>query len=185
MGIPFYFFRICQKYKNDNIVYESNSETSDILYFDYNSLIHPCVAEYLNGIDKNSNHNVIEEELIDVIIEYTEYIISVINPRKKVVIAIDGVAPRAKMNQQRERRYKKAFLDTNENMLFDTNMITPGTPFMKYLNLKLKEHNWKFTTSNGRQVIITDSSEIGEGEHKIMKMIKRSSSKFESYYLWS
>ena len=174
MGIPFYFFRICQKYKGEGIVYESISVGPDVLYFDYNSLIHPCVHGYLNGLstDNELDYTVIEEEIIDVVIEYTEYIISVINPQQKVVIAIDGVAPRAKMNQQRERRYKKSFLDNNDTHLFDTNMITPGTPFMKRLNLRLLSHAWKFTSIKDHQLIITDSSEVGEGEHKIMNMIR-------------
>ncbi|XP_026689076.1 5'-3' exoribonuclease 1-like, partial [Diaphorina citri] len=66
-------------------------------------------------------------------------------------MAIDGVAPRAKMNQQRGRRFRSAKeaevleqkakekgerLPTEKR--FDSNCITPGTPFMCRLHQQLR-----------------------------------------------
>lgn len=113
----------------------------------------------------------------------------------------DGVAPRAKMNQQRSRRFRAAqdAADKEEEKreaikLFeamghpvsdemankkswDTNAITPGTPFMDLLSKSLKYWvSHKLTTDPGwkdLKIILSDSSVPGEGEHKIVDWIRR------------
>ena len=87
-------------------------------------------------------------------------------------MAIDGVAPRAKMNQQRSRRFKSAQeaqekeeeearlreewlrlgkrAPAQKGMTFDSNTITPGTVFMDRLAewLRVFIHS-KLSTDNG------------------------------------
>lgn len=145
----------------------------ECLFFDQNALLHPCAYQileanedkYLCILDEQERTDVIEFDIIQNCINYTRLIINIINP-KQVFIMIDGVAPRSKMNQQRERRYKSHFfkeLETGKSVLWDSNKITPGTEFMEKLTKELHLQFPDFT--------ISDSNEPGEGEHKMMKIM--------------
>ncbi|CAG8792723.1 6042_t:CDS:2, partial [Dentiscutata erythropus] len=90
------------------------------------------------------------------------------------------VAPRAKMNEQRSRRFKAICVG------FDTNSVTPGTTFMDNFSSYFKEfiHNkiknddtWKCV-----KIIYSGHDVPGEGEHKIMKYIHNSESKSDCIY---
>ena len=67
------------------------------------------------------------------------------------------------MKQQRMRRYKSIL----ENKEWDTNAISPGTFFMNKLNHKLKQYQYETL-----KIILNDSNQRGEGEHKILHFIK-------------
>jgi 5'-3' exoribonuclease 1 len=90
-----------------------------------------------------------DEEMIAGIFQYIDRLFQIAKPKKLLFIAVDGVAPRAKLNQQRSRRFRAA-RDRKEAMenagktgdnsgdVFDSNCITPGTEFMYHLSVWLK-----------------------------------------------
>lgn len=122
------------------------------------------------------------------IFNYIEHLFDLIKPKKFFFMAIDGVAPRAKMNQQRARRFRSA-LDAEvarkkareaglvvPDDPFDSNAITPGTEFMAKLTMQLKYFiNRKVSEDTSWQnieVILSGHEVPGEGEHKIMEQIR-------------
>ena len=115
-------------------------------------------------------------QLIQQVISNIEAYIIKINPSNTVIIAFDGVAPFAKMNQQKTRRYKSAFMakvDRAGPSEWSTSNITPGTKFMDDLSAQMgkafanTENKYKI-----KKMIVTGSNETGEGEHKIFKYIR-------------
>jgi len=86
---------------------------------------------------------------------------------KKVLLAVDGVVPMAKIRQQRVRRFKSVWLRQFKEESWDTNAITPGTEFMERLGIMLKGINSSW--------IVSGADEEGEGEHKIMKWLRTGS----------
>lgn len=144
MGIPFYYSDLIKKYPD--II--QNPKNVNILFFDYNGLIHPIAHE---TICKGKTEN----EFFHLLWKKTLELVEIIKPTK-YIINIDGVAPLAKINQQRKRRY----ISTN-NYNWDTNAITCGTPFMDNLNKYIKT----------RCVNMDTMYNNGEGEHKIMDYI--------------
>jgi 5'-3' exonuclease len=163
MGIPYYFYNIYKKYNEDDLIIDEyqikNMKNISYLFFDYNSLIHPC-----SQIDFQTD-NWDDEVILNTII-YTRYIISIIGA-KEVYIMIDGIPPMGKMIQQRERRYKSYFLKKNsKDEFWDSNCISPGTKFMKKLRVELDK-----LSDELKNIHISDSLEVGEGEHKITKIL--------------
>jgi len=69
-----------------------------------NGLIHPAVNPKGESIKTPKDF----EEQIQNIESYMDKIMNIVRPKKFVYLAIDGVAPRAKMNQQRSRRFRAA-----------------------------------------------------------------------------
>ena len=190
MGIPYYFYTIYKKYAHSKMMLTEHviaKKHIDHLFFDYNSLIHPCAQKVM--LDDKDEHKDIEASIIDSCITYTRYIIHTLKP-KCVYIMIDGVAPRAKMNQQRERRYKSYFFkllptcdndNDNDNNVdtsskWDSNKITPGTYFMSRIGDALQNLKKEMEMLSVCNVHISDSNEPGEGEHKMMTLIERSAS---------
>lgn len=195
MGIPYYFYTLYKKYNRECNLLLSAHQVANLsfgyLFFDYNSLIHPCaqrvIARYSERTCERTGEHTSEptsdhsdertEDVEDLIIletlNYTRYIISLLKPTE-VHIVIDGVAPRAKINQQRERRYKSQFLKQTKSV-WDSNNITPGTAFMDKLIGKLQIFKNEIEGLNldglSTRIYISDSDVSGEGEHKMINWL--------------
>ncbi len=178
MGIPLYFKIISEKYPE---IIRDDIKSKDSLFLDLNCAIHPCcrkVMEECGNIDSER----LEKRMINEVLRYIEKLFLLVNP-KLLFIAIDGVAPCAKMNQQRLRRYK-TILDKNnvdkikleENMdttvSWNTNAISPGTEFMTKLSKSIKRELSTNVSYKGINIYFSDSTVPGEGEHKILDFIK-------------
>ena len=109
MGIPLYFRYLINNY--DNIVSNNNQiKQIDNLFLDLNCAIHYCCRDILKNITYDVKmKNKIEEKMINNIIDYIEILVKYSNPQKLLFITIDGVAPKAKMNQQRMMTYENAY----------------------------------------------------------------------------
>ncbi|KAI8299810.1 GTPase-activator protein for Ras-like GTPase [Colletotrichum sp. SAR11_59] len=175
-----------------------NGEELDNLYLDMNGIVHPCSHPEDRPAPKD------EEEMMLEVFRYTDRVVNMVRPRKLLMIAVDGVAPRAKMNQQRSRRFRSAqdaqqkeedkeelmkllkqqnggvipeeTLESMTKKAFDSNSITPGTPFMDILAASLRYWcAYKLNTDPAwarLKIIISDATVPGEGEHKIMSFVR-------------
>ena len=180
MGVPGFFLWLTKKYKNNNLIIKKNKilSNTDYLLIDANSLIHPVTTQVINNHFTNNTDD-LENKMLSAIIEYISTLIDLVSPNKATYIAIDGVAPLAKIKQQRSRRYKtihdKNFDDNlkkkyNEPLgpYWNTSAITPGTKFMK----KLHDYIIKWMKTTKYKIIYSSCYTPSEGEHKLLQFMK-------------
>ena len=174
MGILSYYKNLITTYKNVTSALRFLDGQINFLYFDFNGMIHPSVGKVISRYQetgKKPNAQTMEREMFTQIKKDTMEIINRVNPRF-VMFAVDGVAPRAKMVQQRTRRYMSIVDKEKKDRrhIFDTNAISPGTTFMKnlseYMNELIK------TELKDKKVLFLGQDVPAEGEHKIINFIK-------------
>ncbi|KAF9037608.1 exonuclease II [Panaeolus papilionaceus] len=188
MGIPKFFRYISERYPlTSQLIQENKIPEFDNLYLDFNGIVHNCS----HPNDEDAHFRLSEEQIFTSIFAYVDHLFGKIKPKKLFFMAVDGVAPRAKMNQQRSRRFRTAKEAKEirekaeakgeklpEEKAFDSNCITPGTPFMVRLSQQLHYFvNKKITEdANWRdiEVVLSGHEVPGEGEHKIMEYIRLS-----------
>lgn len=177
MGVPSLFKWL--KLTHPNVIIDGKEEILiDNLYLDFNAIIHTCVKSKLGSMED------IEEDLYDTISRFLDFIIQKVKPKKLLYISVDGVAPRAKINHQRGRRYKSALglkdnsfkaknekiLQTNEEKLIDKKLINEKDKFLEedffgetLTKRKQPDLYNKFVSDKNIEIYEGDSSSIEEG----------------------
>ncbi|TKY67030.1 5'-3' exoribonuclease 4 [Spatholobus suberectus] len=202
MGVPSFYRWLANKYPNvvqdvDPTMQNPSSVKFDNLYLDMNAIIHPC---FHPDDDDNIPFPTTFEDVLRNVFYYIDRLVETVRPRKLLYMAIDGVVPRGKMNQQRSRRFRaakdneiqeaeeerlrkqfemegKQVLPKQESEVSDSNIITPGTEFMHELSKALKSYISSRIACNSLWkdivVILSDANVPGEEEHKIMSYIRK------------
>lgn len=151
------------------------------LALDLNGLIHP-VAQKVKTYD----------EIAPGVIEEIKKWMRIIRPSQKLIITVDGVAPMAKMVQQRKRRFlahtndpdndEDRYLTIDSNIPdIDRNFISPGTRFMSELHRLLLTELPKFEITT----VYSSYLVAGEGEHKLAQLIREDETRNNSVMIHS
>ena len=194
MGIPSYFAHVVRSYRHIIQPLKASKRIVHNLYLDCNSLIYDAVhaqAQAKQQVQQQAKQQVqqqakqhvqqqaqqqtqvhaTEKQIIGAVCDKLVHYFRVLAPQNRVFIAFDGVAPVAKMKQQRNRRYM-AWYQNTQMTGFNTAAITPGTEFMRALAEAVKTRFQTPAEFQVQDIIVSAADEPGEGEHKIYAYIR-------------
>lgn len=185
MGVPGFFKWLLEKErKNKNLIRNSINKKIKYLMLDTNCLLHPCINHVIDKIKNNPNvytgydRNKVELEVWQLITRRIDEMINKLKP-EIIYIAIDGVVPMSKILQQRQRRHRY-YYDNSQNEIcnniypISSIELTPGTEYMERIHLNMINYLKNINKKKGSKIkYIYSSYHIeGEGEHKILRYIK-------------
>jgi len=110
-----------------------------------------------------------------------EEIVRVGRPSHGVYLSCDGVVCAAKRRQQRLRRFKGPWFSAAASLVegkgpsppsWDQNALTPGSAFMGMLGPVLEKAGAALAARTGLAVVVSTTSEPGEGEHKLLAKMR-------------
>ncbi|CAG8512364.1 6006_t:CDS:1 [Ambispora gerdemannii] len=105
MGIPGFFRWLASHYPAVvERVTPGVKQSADFLYLDINALFHTANIKK-KGRGKSSSRKLTSALMLSKVFRQMDDAIDLFDPKTLVYITMDGVAPRAKMNEQRVRRY--------------------------------------------------------------------------------
>ncbi|CAD8157271.1 unnamed protein product [Paramecium pentaurelia] len=187
MGVPNFYSWLSKRYPMCKYPFtKHHGHQIDFLYLDMNQVIYKCATNQTILKDYMIEKSV--ETLWTSILNYIDTIINIVDPKLVIYLTFDGVAPRAKANQQRQRRFASSKGDAKikqllkqldleqQNQTFKNNQITAGTEFMYELNEQVKFFIYRKFKEDEKyanlQVIFSGSDVPGEGEHKILEFMR-------------
>jgi 5'-3' exoribonuclease 1 len=174
MGIPKFYRWLSERYPLINQLIADNAFLPEVdnLYLDMNGILHNCSHANDGEIAAKT-----DKDVLLAVFYYIDRIVHIVKPQKLLYMAIDGVAPRAKLNQQRSRRFRSA-KDASTLLaeargrgeeIDGTEWMGRMSSMIKYfIKRKLKEDPlWQ-----NMRVIFSGHEVPGEGEHKIIAYIR-------------
>ncbi|SNW62813.1 5'-3' exoribonuclease [Orpheovirus IHUMI-LCC2] len=180
MGIPKFYGSWIRNKKYQNLLRKNLPDYVSSISIDMNGMLHSVAQQvfyYGEFEDKDAQASLYSEPLnrvmdrfIDTLKRKLNNAIRLVNPQDIIILAIDGVAPFAKIIQQRMRRWRSSL--TSEDSFFDRNSITPGTDFMRTIDAELQRWCNNYRLTSAVDVLYSSHLVQGEGEHKIMDVIR-------------
>jgi len=182
MGVPRFFSWVNNNY---NVIIDPIMNPHEF-YIDLNCLLHPMCFEVAHEVFQENpdiDNDKLENKMFIRIIEYLQELLDYLNPTELIYIAVDGVAPMAKMKHQRIRRFKSVkeqeirqeimeIYKQTPSKKWNNAVITPGTNFMKKLSIHLLKFIKNYKLTHNIKIILSTSNTHGEGEHKIHQYLK-------------
>jgi 5'-3' exonuclease len=197
MGITHYFPWHIKTFKNtiNSLLkgedFKKQNIVIDNLMIDLNGVFHASTQKiYEYGTHKprvsllrtqNTKKNIgsfkTQIKVFEDICKTIEKILVIVNPKKRLILCVDGTAPLSKQNQQRQRRFRAALDKSDEEFTkFDSNCLTPGTKFMDYLTCYIDWFIRKSISTNelwmNIEVVFSSEKIPGEGEHKLINYMR-------------
>lgn len=191
MGVKHFYLWYRSRFQH--CILEHPNQNVDNFAIDLNGLFHLCAQKvYQYG---NYKKRLLTEYKKPTMKQYCNEVCrkmdelrSLVRPRKRLILCVDGIAGLAKMNQQRQRRFRASKDMDASDQSFNSNCITPGTEFMdiltrhihRYVELMMEQSpEWQ-----NLEVVFSNEKVCGEGEHKIMKYIRHLNKPSESWCVY-
>lgn len=188
MGVPKFYSWLRNKNRISHGILQSDVPSSvGAFLLDLNGILHE-VAQLTYGYGKHANvqrqklvtqtsqmpggREELQGQYMNALSIKLRTLLAQVNPLNLLVLAVDGVAPMAKINQQRMRRFRTGS-STVLSSVFDPNSLSPGTDFMFAIDAYLKQ--WIADNYLGLPKTVMYSSHMvpGEGEQKIFAILRQ------------
>lgn len=178
MGVPKFYSWLREKNRQyRGIIQRSVPSIVSSLSLDMNGLLHQVaqlVFSYGSSYDEarmkvleTSTEDELYQDFFATLSTAIVDMITQVAPKDTLILAVDGVAPLAKINQQRTRRFT-----SSPSPYFNSNVISPGTDFMYRVDEFLRDFISKNNSMLPAQVIYSSHMVPGEAEQKIFDFFR-------------
>ena len=192
MGIKYYFVWFKQNfYKQiEKLKKHETIDGIDNLLIDMNGLFHNSAQQVYKYGNFKENKSMLRKlktpqpsktrlQMFQHVAQTIEELLSITNPKLRLIMSVDGPVPLGKSLQQRERRFRSGMerMESTEENVFDSSCISTGTEFMYFLTKYVDWYIRKQISTNERwknlEVIFSNERTVGEGEHKAINYVRK------------